>query len=196
MLKNLILAASTVLFLTGCDPFEGLLNVNTPLVVKGDKAVTIPAGQYNAKLEMPSKKEIQIKMKIADKDTKIKIKTASELNIPDNGDFLIPAATLGQDFHAAGHSDSVVTTGPVNTGYQSCQYQRRETRCFSNPHGQVVCQDYWVTVYGQQFVEYQDRQTDKKIRVGFYRDSSAYLATFEGQKSYTERMVRYQGQCY
>lgn len=197
MLKNLILAASAVLFLTGCDPFEGLLTVNKqPLVVKGEKPVTIPVGQYTAKLEMPSKKEIQIKLKIADKDTKIKIKTATELNIPDNGDFLISAATLNQDFHAAGHADTVSTTGPVNTGYQSCTYQRRETRCFTNPQGQVVCRDYWVTVNGQQFVEYQDRQTDKKIKVGFYRDSSGYLANFAGEKSYTERLIRYQGQCY
>lgn len=196
MLKNVILAATAALFLTGCDPFEGLLTVNSPLVVKGDKAVTIPAGQYDAKLEMPSKKEIQIKLKIADKDTKIKIKTATELNIPDNGDFTIPAATLNQDFHAAGHTDTVTTTGPVNTGYQGCTYQRRETRCYADQQGHTVCQDYWYTVNGQQYVEYQDNQTDRKIRVGFYKDSSGYLATFTGQKASTERIIRYQGQCY
>lgn len=199
MLKKIILAASTLLFLTGCDPFEGLLTVNQALTVKnsGDKAstVTIPVGQYDSKFEFPSKNQIQIKLKIADKDTKIKIKTNGDLNIPDNGDFLIAAQTLGQDFHAAGHADTVQTMGPVQSGYQSCTYQRPEQYCYATPKG-TVCQTRWVTVYGQQYVEYQDRQTDKKIKVGFYKDSSGYLATFAGQKSYTERFTRSQGQCF
>ncbi len=201
MFKKLIIAATTLMLFTACDPFEGVLSVNQTLVVKSTesdkvKNITVPAGQYDSKFEFPSKDQIQIKLNIGGKKTKINIKTNGKINIPDNGDFIIAAATLGQDFHAAGKSATKVTQGPVQTGYERCSYQRREVRCTTDANGNTVCREYYVTVYGQQFVEYQDTQTDKKISVGFYKDSSGYLATFAGEKSYSERYVRYQGQCY
>jgi hypothetical protein len=157
--------------------------------------VALPAGDLNASFAQTSKNEIQIKTVLAGKKQTLRLITAKKLDLPQDGDFTIPAADLAQSFNAVGHSDTRVTDGGIHQEWESCTYQRRETRCFSDQHGHVVCQDYWVTAYGRQYVEYQLQTTDKSLTVNFERDGNV-LATLAGQKSYTERFVRFQGQCY
>jgi hypothetical protein len=199
-MKKLLLAASTLMFLTACDPFEGVLSVKQPLSLqvydgKQYTQVVLPAGDLNAKFEQTSKNEIQIKTQLNGKKQTLRLITAKKLDLPQDGDFSIPAADLAQVFNAVGHSDTRVTDGGIHSDYESCTYQRRETRCFTDQHGHPVCQDYWVTVYGRQFVEYQLQTTDKSITVNFERDGNV-LATLAGAKSFTEKFIRFQGQCY
>lgn len=199
-MKRILLAAAAMMFFTACDPFEGVLSVKEPMTVQhwdGENyvQVALPVGDLAAKIEFPSKNQINISTKINGKKKTLKLVTAKKLSLPENGPINIPAADLAQNFSAVGKSETVVTDGGIHQDYQSCTYQRRETRCWTNPKGQVVCQDVWVTVNGRQWVEYQLRNTEKTIAVDFVKDNNV-LASLSGQKAYSERLVRFQGQCF
>lgn len=199
-MKKIILAVSTLLFLTACDPFEGILSVKEAFVVKSKEKdkfvnVTLPSGDLGAKFKMPSKTEIQIETKIAGKKKTLKLILPKKLAVPDNGTFSLPAADLGQSFGANGTAVTHVTDGGIQQGYESCTYQRREVRCTTNNKGQTICRDYWITYNGRQFTEYFIRNTHKTINVSFEKDNNV-LATFGGEKRFSEKFIRHQGQCY
>jgi len=199
-MTKFLLAAAAMLLFTACDPFEGVLSVKEPLTIQhydGDKyvQVTLPAGDLNAKFEFASKTQINITTKLNGKKTTLKLVTAKKLSVPENGPINIPAADLAQNFSAVGKSETVVTDGGIQQGYEHCTYQRRETRCHTDPKGNVICRDYWVTVDGRQFTEYQIRNTNKSITVDFVRENNV-LATMRGAKAYSEKLIRYQGQCF
>lgn len=195
-----LLAAASLLLLTACDPFEGVLSVKQPMSIqhwdgKNYVQVALPVGDLSAKVEFASKNQINIKTKINGKKTTLKLVTAKKLSVPENGPINIPAADLAQNFSAVGQSQTVVTDGGIQQGYEHCTYQRRETRCWSNPNGQVVCREYWVTVDGRQYVEYQVRNTDKTIAIDFVKENNV-LASLNLNKSFSERLIRHQGQCF
>lgn len=202
---------SVLIALTGCDPFEGTLSVKQELTVKstekrpgcneGDSfdcnqivSVKVPAGDVSAKFEFPSKKEIQIKLKINGKKKTLNLDLPKKLSIPANGEFTVTAADLGQDFGAAGRAETKVTEGPIRNETEQCSYTRYETRCHV-VNNQTVCHQVPVTVWGRRWVEYQDRQTDQKIAVNFGAADNI-AATFNGERAFSERIVRYQGQCF
>lgn len=198
-MKKLILA-SVVLFLTACDPFEGTLSVKEAFTVTSTDRddvvqVTIPAGDQSAKFEFPSKKEIQIKLKINGKKKTLKLELPKKLNIPANGEFSISSTDLGQSFGAAGRAETKVTDGPIRNENEQCSYTRYETRCHVTGNGQTVCQQVPVTVWGRRWVEYQERHTDQKIAVNF-GSADRVLANFSGQRAFSERLIRYEGQCW
>ncbi|MGZ3724771.1 MAG: hypothetical protein ACXWQQ_03195, partial [Pseudobdellovibrio sp.] len=131
-MKKMMLAATALMFLTACDPFEGVLSVKESFTVKSTdndsvEKVTLPAGDLNAKFEFTSKTEMQITTKINNKKKTLDLVFPKKLSLPDNGDFTIPAADLGQDFGAAGKTTKTLTVGADQSGYQSCNYQRQET---------------------------------------------------------------------
>ncbi len=200
MIKKLVIAAS-LLLLTACDPFEGLLTVNQPLSVKNTEkdqvtTVVVPEGQQNAKLEFPAKDQIRITLKINDKKVKLNLQLPKKLSIPDHGSFSIPAKDLGQDFAAQGAADTRVTDSGIMGNYESCTYQRPVTVCHI-VNGNKVCRTEWQTVYGRQYTEFFDRHTDQQITVNFLNEATNQtLANFNGGRSYTERIIRYKGQCY
>lgn len=199
-MRKIFVAVSALLLLSACDPFEGVLSVKEAFKVKikDDKKfveVTLPAGDLNAKFHFPSKTEIKIETKINGKKKTLNLILPKKLAIPANGNFSIAAADLGQEFGADGTTVTRVSDGGISTDYESCTYQRRETRCHVDNKGNTICRDYWVTVHGRRFVEYQIRHTDKSINVSFGRDANI-LATFAGAKSYSERLIRHQGHCF
>ncbi len=201
-MKNMILAATALMFLTACDPFEGVLSVKESFVVKStDKnadtveKVTLPVGDLSAKFEFVSKTEMQIKTKINNKKKTLKLVFPKKLALPDNGDFVIAAADLGQDFGAAGKTTQALSVGPIQSGYESCTYQRRESYCYSDPKGHVTCSDRWVTVNGQRMSEFHDDTTHQTVYVSFVKDGKT-LADLTGARDQVERVYRYQGQCF
>lgn len=196
MLKKLLLLGS-VLALTSCDPFEGQLSVKYPFQIKSeDKTMTLAAGDYSAKLKMDGKKQIELSVKSNGKTHKIEIDLPKKLNLPDNGDFAVSAADLGQSFSAAGTAQTTASDSELRSGYEQCSYQRREHVCYPTNNGGVICRDEYRTVYGRQFVEYFDRTTLRNLNVNFIHANGALLSNFTGQRSSVERFYRHQGQCY
>lgn len=211
MLKKIILASSLLVLFSGCDPFEGLLSVKQTFTVKSTEKqpgcspdnswgcdqiveVKIPVGDVSAKFEFPSKTQIVINTKINGKKRTLTLDLPKKLNIPSNGEFSIPAQDLGQSFGAAGRAETNVTDGPIRQEYENCTYQKREYVCYV-VNGQHVCREEIRTVWGRRHVEYQERNTDQKMAVNFGQGDNIF-ATFNGQRAFTEKIYRYQGQCF
>ena len=210
MIKKLFII-SNLLLLAACDPFEGVISVKQQMIVKssensagcnpGDGSwcdqivnVTIPVGDHSAKLDFASRNQIQLKLKINGKKMQINLDLPKKLNVPDNGNWEITAADLGQDFSAQGNSVTQVTESGTYRGYESCNYQRQEYICYPQPQG---CHYEYRTVYGQQQVEYFERRTNQQMSVNFVAPAqSAILAEFTGQRNFAEKIYRYRGQCY
>lgn len=212
MLKKLLVLVS-LFGLTACDPFEGLLSVKQPMVVKSTEKqpgcspdnsfgcdqivnVTIPVGDYTAKLEFNSKTEIQIQIKINGKKKTLTLDLPKKLNIPDNGPFSVSAQDLGQDFGAQGNTQTAVSDSQTYRGWDHCTYQRPEQVCYPVPNGGVSCHTEWRTVNGQQQVEYFDRNTKQDLAVNFVNAQNALLSGFGGNRTSSERIYTYRGQCF
>jgi hypothetical protein len=192
-MKRLVVLAS-LLLLTACDPFEGVLSVKYPFAVKGDSTVVVQAGDFNAKLEFSSSKKIDITLKVNGKKQNITLNLPKKLNIPDNGPFTVSAADLGQDFSAQGANTKTMSDSQMQSGNEQCTYQRHEQVCYP-VNNQIVCRDEIRTVYGWRYVEYFDRTTTQNLNVNFIHANGATLANFNGQKSSVERFYRTQDMC-
>ena len=198
MLKKLFIA-STLLLLTACnDPFDGVLSVKQPMnVLSNKKAVYVPAGDSSARLEFASKTKINLTLEAAGKKTKLVLETPNKLNFPEDGNFSFTAAELNQNFGATGGVARTVTMGDTVRGYEQCQYQRPETVCYpAGNHGEVQCRTEYRTVWGQQYVEYNDRTTHQDLTVNFVSPAGALYAAFTGNRSYSERIYRVQDRCW
>lgn len=195
-MKKIIVLAN-LLLLTACDPFEGVLSVKHPFLVKGKKHVVLNVGDQEAKLEMDGDKQIEIHTRVDGKKVKIELDLPKKLNLPSNGDFAVTPQDLGQDFGSEGNVRTVTSDSDLRSGYEGCTYQRREHYCYpSGPNGGVVCRDEWRTVHGRRMVEYIDRTTDQNLAVSFVHSNGGLLATFAGDRHSVERLYRYQGQCF
>lgn len=207
MLKKVILLAS-LLALSACDPFEGVISVKQDMTIKSTEKspgcspedswncdqivnVRIPVGDHSGKMDFVGRDQIQLTLKINGKKKYLNLDLPKKLNIPNNGNFEIPAADLGQDFGAQGGAATQVIDSEMRTGRESCSYQRQEVVC--GPQG---CHTEWRTVWGYQYVEYFDRRTDQQINVNFVSQQNSLLATYNGQRNSNERIYRYKGQCY
>lgn len=207
MIKKLFIIAN-LLLLAACDPFEGVISVKQPMNVKSSEKspgcspdsdpwgcnqivnVVIPTGDHSAKLDFVSRDQIQLNLKVNGKKKQLNLDLPKKLNVPDNGPFSISAADLGQDFSADGQANTMVTDSEIQRGWDQCTYQRNEVVC--TPQG---CHTEWRTVYGQQQVEFFNRNTDQKITVNFVA-AAAQLSSFNGQRVFSERIYTYRGQCY
>jgi hypothetical protein len=180
---------------TGCDPFEGTLDVKKIFTVVDnfDSKFEIPAGSQAAKLDFLSRDRVRIKLKINGTDKKITMSLPKNLNLPENGNFSIQASELNQNFSIQGSIDTQRSDSGAFRGYEQCQYQRRETVC-TVVNNQYVCHDEYRTAYGQQRVEYFTRNTEQKINVQF--NSDVTLAVFNGNKSQTEKIYTFKDYCF
>lgn len=210
-MKKFLIGLS-MLGLTACDPFEGLLQVQHDFVIKSTETqpgcgydgntfgcdqivnVAVPVGGHSSKLEFVGKDQIQITMKINGKKKYVKMFLPKKLDIPSqNGSFAISSADLGQDFSADGGIATNVTDSEPYRGNESCSYTRHEQVC-QIVNNQYVCHDEIRTIYGQQYVEYFNRSTVQNINVNFVKN--IVLSTFNGSRSSSEKIYTFKGQCY
>ena len=210
LLAKILLCTSFTLALTGCDPFEGLLSVKKAFTVisieknagcNGETGydceqkvnVSVPAGDQNAKLDFVGKNQLQISLKINGKKKTLNIDIPKN-NIPsENGEFIISAADLGQAFSAKGGIATNRTDSQMFHGFESCTYTRYETVC-TVVNNQTVCHEIPRQVQGQQYVEYFNRTTQQNINVNFL--NTELLATFNGQRNFTDRIYTFKDRCY
>ncbi len=197
-MKKLIqfITLSTLAFtLTGCDPFEGLLQVKKAFTVtetSGSK-IQIPAGDQNAKLDFLSRDRVRITLQIDNKSQKVTMNLPKNMSFPENGQFVMTAAQLQQSFSIQGTTQTRRTDSQMYRGYEQCNYTRYEVVCRIE-NNQQVCRQEPRTVYGQQRVEYFTRFTDQNIAVKFVEASD--LAIFNGAKSSSERIYTFKDYCF
>lgn len=207
-----ILALSILtLGLTSCDPFEGLLQVKKAFtVISTEKSgscggeagdfnceqkvnVQIPVGDQNAKMEFFGRDQVQITLKIDGRKKLITLDLPKNVNIPQNGEFMISAADLQQGFSLKGGSATNITDSQPFRGYEQCTYTRYEVVC-NVVNNQTVCHEVPRTVYGQQRVEYFNRVTHQNINVNFIEASA--VASFNGSRSSSQRIYTYKDYCF
>lgn len=212
ILLNFVLLSTVVIGLSGCDPFEGLLKVKKEFtVISTDRlvgcgngesgsydceqktAVKLPVGEQTAKLNIVGNNQLQVTVKINGKKRTINMVLPKKLNIPSNGAFIIPTQDLGQNFSARGDAMTRISDSFLYRGYEQCTYTRYDWVC-QIINGQQVCQQVPRTVYGQQYVEFFNRNTDQNLNVNFV--DSALLATFTGERHFLEKIYTFKAQCY
>ena len=210
LLAKILLCTSFTLALTGCDPFEGMLSVKKAFTVisieknpgcNGETGfdceqkvnVAIPVGDHSAKMDFVGKDQLKITVKVNGKKKTINMDLPKN-NIPsENGEFLIPAADLGQAFSAQGGIATNKRDSEKFRGYEGCTYTRYETVC-NVVNNQTVCHEVPRQVQGQQYVEYFDRITQQNINVNFV--GTELLAAFNGQRNFSERIYTYRDRCF
>ena len=208
---QIIMLTTLTLGLSGCDPFEGLLQVKKSFtVISTEKSgtcggetgnfnceqkvnVQIPVGDQNAKLEFFGRDQVQITLKIDGRKKLITLDLPKNVNIPQNGEFMISAGDLQQGFSIKGGSATNINDSQTFRGYEQCTYTRYEVVC-NVVNNQTVCHEVPRTVYGQQRVEYFNRVTHQNINVNFIEAST--VASFNGSRSSSQRIYSYKDYCF
>lgn len=207
-------AISATLFLVGCKSvINGTLNVTTaftaiqektggdcggdrspwdpPCSDAGRTTVTIQPGQYQAKINFLSKTKFEIEVK-SNQTKKFQVKVPSNVSIPSNGEFQIPANKSGQNFDLAGAVKTVQEKSRPQREWESCRVVRDDMIC--GPQGCVpVRREYW----GRRDVEYRIVKTDQSVVVNILaKNSNDSLAQFKGREVSQYREYTHQGFCF
>lgn len=205
--SRLVILLGFCLALVSCDPFEGLLKVNKNFTAISTETkngcngetgwdceqkvnVAVPVGEHQGKIEFINRDFLRITLKLDGRNKVINIPLSKGIDIPsDNGTFSWQSWQIGQSFSIRGELKTTKTDSDVFRGYETCSYTRDEYVCDSRG-----C--YWtpVTRYGQQYVEYFNRQTLQNISAEFHEVFP--LAHFSGQRSFNQKNYLYKGQCF
>lgn len=176
-------------FIVGCEDIGGTLQVFKNFNAKTDNGTeVVAAGSYKTSLDF-GHKQVVATLKQDSKEVKITFQVPKGSDIPDNGPFNITAAQSGQPFDIAGTNKTDSQDSDRRSEYVSCQYQSYQQVC--NPKG---CQTIPVTRWGSQFTDYYLRTTTEQMQFDMV-DSSATVAHFTGEASWSEKIVTYQSQC-
>lgn len=177
------------LFIVGCEDIGGTLQVFKNFNATTDNgSEVIPVGTFKTSLDF-KRKQVIATIKQDSKEVKITIQIPKGSSIPDNGTFEIKSAQSGQPFDIAGINKTDSQDSDRRSEYTSCQYQTYQQIC--NPQG---CQTVPVTRWGTQFTDYYVRTTHEQMQFDM-TDSSATVAHFAGEASWSEKIVTYRSQC-
>jgi len=186
--------------LTGCGGIGGTLSVQEMFNLKDRKGdtVQIPVGSHKVKLNYKENKNRLIVSfnELDGEKVSIEANTPEGFELPDNGPFSLKAADYGQEVDLNGHVTTVRTQSEMQRGRQSCQYTEWETVCYTNAHGQTVCNQRPVSRQGWQDIHYYDVTTDQTLTADFSKpETSANVAHVNAHSAYSERRVTYTGFC-
>ena len=197
-MKSLIQLATLAIMtlgLSSCDPFEGVFQVKKTFVMTDTYGANyqIPVGSQNTSFEFWSGNRASMKLVIDNTAQEIMIQLPSANELPENGQFEMPASQLGQKFSIKGTTETKRIDSDLFRGYEQCNYTRYEYVCYI-VNNQQVCRQEQRTIYGQQRVEYFNRRTNKKLNVNFL--DTSLLATFSGTRSTSERVYTFKDYCF
>lgn len=215
-MKNLFKTAlvfAGLMTLVGCDPFQGILKVTKKFdMISTEKTsgcngetgwdcekkvtVAIPVGSFDGKIDFVTRDQLKITLQINGRKQTVNIPLSSGIQQPpDNGTFHWSANQIGQSFSVQGIMQTTQTDSQVYSGYERCSYTRNEYLCENDGHGGQVCHWVPVTHYGQQYVEYFNRNTHQNLSTDFV-DQSTVLAQFSGARDFNEKIYLRKGQCF
>lgn len=207
-MRNLALALAALIALTGCINFKGSFTAHEKVklthstVFGNNKVKTIPAGTYETTFKFSSKDKVKLTFKTAGDDIEVKIKIPEGTNLPsDNGTFKILASRSGQQNNVEGFVNTVRNRSELTRTRESCSYTtyRRECRvvCSGQNNCRKVCNDYPVTRYGYQDVEYRYNYTDRTLKLQVVAPNSGeILGEYLGEDKDVEKVYTYRGMCF
>lgn len=195
-MKTLLPLVAAALLFVGCERIEGQLNVSSPTTLKNSDGNTrsIQAGTYTADIKANTKKKITLRLN-DDNNNKF-IFNIPDGSIPSNGTFAFKSSTVGQPVDLSGQVVTEVTNGERRTGYESCQYQEAVQVCYPAPQGGMQCTVQYQTRYGQRWIEYYNRTTNKNVVMSISpANTNTESAQFNGNARWAERVVLNQSMC-
>src|SRR5690606_25207041 len=166
-------------------------------VKKGPSVV--PAGTWNATIEIPNKKEVRLVVPLSEnkKDiVKASFKVPKGTEFPQgNGAFQLNSAQSGQPYDIEG----AVKTSHVDTEEQwqteSCSYQVQRQECYYNGKHHV-CNIVTYTIHGWRDARYFFRTSTQETNVNLFRDNKTVKsANFSSVEKSTRKVYTYTGHC-
>ncbi|MBI2519903.1 MAG: hypothetical protein HYV97_05790 [Bdellovibrio sp.] len=192
-----LLVALPFLFVSSFASVEGLFHVETPFsYTKGNKSVTVPAGDYNADLNTRSS-SMTLKFKDqAGEKHKIKMEVPRDSVPSRNGSFHYESTQIEQPFDLSGQVTTEEERTPTQSRYESCTYQRPVQVCTIDPYGRRICRVEYRTVYGnhQVLYHYLIARRSTLVTLEGATDRSA-LGAFTGKQNIENIITEYVGPC-
>lgn len=192
LLLPMVLAA---LFLVGCEKIEGQLNITKDLKLENSKGNMhlIKVGTYSADIKANTSKKITLRL---NDDSDEKFIFEHNGNIPNNGPFSISSKVSGQPVDLSGNVTTVSHNTEARETTRSCTYQEPFQVCTNLPQGGVSCTTQYRTVYGNQWIRYYDRITNKNVNLSVKAAGSAEeSADFHGDINFVDRIVLSESFC-
>lgn len=188
-MKKLLLG-SALLFMFGCEDLTGTLTAFESFKVNAKGGVqTVVAGAHKTSLNF-KKNKVVANIETGGSTIKMNLTIPENSVIPANGNFDLLAKDSGQPFDVHGTVDTVVTQSQRQSGYETCSYQDTDVSC--GPQG---CQQIPVTRWGQQYVEYFVRTTQKDMSFDLV-SANGTVAHFDGSEKTSEKIITAQGRCH
>jgi hypothetical protein len=195
MKKLFPLFIAAILF-TGCEKIEGQLNVTKDLKLRNSDGVvkTLAVGTYTADIKANTSKKITLRLN-SDNNQKY-VMNVPDGSLPSNGSFAYKSDVVGQPVDVAGTVATAVKDSDRQRTTQTCTYQRAVQYCFPVPGGGMSCGVRYETAFGQQWITFFDRTTNKNVNLSIAAAGVAEeSAQFQGEATWTDRMIVSQSQC-
>lgn len=195
-MKTLLPLIAAAFIFAGCEKIEGQLNISSDTKLRSSKGVvrTLSAGTYTADIKANTKKKITLRLN-NDGDAKYEF-NVPDGSIPSNGSFSYKSSTVGQPVDLTGNVTTQIVNGERRSTYESCQYQEPVQVCYPAPQGGVQCTIQYQTRFGQRWIEYYNRTTDKDVTLSISpANTGVESAQFIGNAKWVERIVLNQSAC-
>lgn len=185
MKKYMLLMA---LMMTGCNELVGITEVFQTFSFNSTQGVQqAQVGKYKTELGF---KKNTIKVKAQSEKGQIKFEINHNGQIPQNGEFTIPAQQSGQPFDIQGFKNQTVTRSKKQTQLESCTYQTIDTVC--TPQG---CFPQQNTRYGSKQIEFFFETENTKVDLNLFNASSK-LAAFAADQTTTRKVITRETTCF
>lgn len=206
IIAGLISIASIAL--TGCNPLDGTLHVNSALTVveKNGDVTNIGTGDHEASIDPSSSK---LKLTVVKRRTGEKVKAYLDLprgfDLPERGRFTLLGRSTGQRFDLEGNvAKSLSVSGPYSVT-ESCTVNVEERVChdqrvvdqWGRVHYKRVCERRVVARSGRRHVVYHFNTTTTVISADLLQaGGNAVDATFTGSRTDSSKVYDRIDACY
>lgn len=164
-----------------------------------EKILTLIPNSYEASLDVQSKNEALLKIKVNSKDESVLLKLPKGKEIPErSGAFSATAGELRQAWDLSGVVDTQQSQSQIYRERERCEYeiQRRVCTPYGPPNYGEYCRIESILYPGFQHVEYYYKIQDKTILINLLRPQTSYsLAQWTGRVRYTDKIYTHKGIC-
>jgi hypothetical protein len=210
-----------------CDPIRGTLQVNRSFEAKAGssfssaaycsgemypcgnetQSISIPVGQHNMKVDMITRKDAQLLIKVGKTEHKIELSIPDGKQIPATGSISISAQESGQPFDLHAQTQTDVSRTELERDLESCEIVWQERVCGIRPgksgkgsdvKDEKPVYECWTETFrkpGTQDVEFFYETTTQHMQAQI-QQSGSQVASFSGLRTNTEKIYTYKGTCF
>lgn len=201
---NRILLLLLAFVFVGCQEFEGQMHVTKSFEAiskRGPfsraKTVVVPADAYSIKVDADDS-SASISLELNGEKEKIRMRIPKNRIPKEQGAFEVLSEESGQPFNVRGNLDTDYSRSQSYRGWESCSRTVPREVCGYDSGGRWYCTIEYVTVYGQQKVEYYNLTTHRQLdmRLSIPGDANEVVAALGGRNATVNKIYTYQGYCH